>query len=74
MIIKIDEIMKPPSVLCPDLSDTMNEVKVEELFSNRAFAEIEKKIKYNFKNKAYLIAAFTHGSRSKTTGTIKNKR
>ncbi len=58
------QIMKTPSILCRDLSDTMNEVNIniQKLFSDRAFDEIEKEINYNFKNKAYLIAAFTHPS------------
>jgi dsRNA-specific ribonuclease len=37
-------------------------IKIQEYFSDRGFAEIEKEINYDFKNKAYLIAAFTHPS------------
>jgi endoribonuclease Dicer len=40
----------------------MNDVILQEFFSNKAFDQIEKKINYVFKNKAYLIAAFTHAS------------
>jgi hypothetical protein len=56
--------MKTPSVLCPGLSHTMDDIniRIEEFFSNQAFAEIEKEINYVFKNKAYLITAFTHPS------------
>jgi len=56
--------MKTPSVLYPGLSDAMDEVniKIQELCSARGFAEIEKQINYNFNNKAYLLAAFTHPS------------
>ncbi|CAF1273759.1 unnamed protein product [Rotaria sordida] len=55
---------KPPSILRADLSDTIDNVnsKIQEFFSNFAFDDIEKKINYVFKNKAYLIAAFTHPS------------
>lgn len=58
------QMMKTPSILCPGLSDTMDEVNtlIQQLFSELAFAEVETTIKYNFKNKAYLIAAFTHAS------------
>ncbi|CAF4697295.1 unnamed protein product [Rotaria sp. Silwood1] len=66
-VIPIDEqnqVIKPPSILRADLSDTMNDVisKIEEFFNNFTFADIENKIHYVFKNKAYLIAAFTHPS------------
>ncbi len=56
--------MNTPSVLCPGLSDAMDEVNIniQELFSSREFAKIEKQVNYNFKNKAYLVAAFTHPS------------
>ncbi|CAM4788781.1 unnamed protein product [Rotaria magnacalcarata] len=53
-----------PSILLAGLSDTIDDVipKIEKLFNDFAFDEIEKKLNYVFKNKAYLIAAFTHPS------------
>ncbi|CAM4964802.1 unnamed protein product, partial [Rotaria socialis] len=65
--IPIDEqnrIAPLPSILLAGLSDTMDDVipRIEEFFNDFAFDEIEKKINYVFKNKAYLIAAFTHPS------------
>src|SRR6185503_7148625 len=61
---KYNQIMTTPSILCHDLSDTMNDVNIgiEQLYSDHAFVEIEKVINYEFKNKAYLIVAFTHPS------------
>jgi endoribonuclease Dicer len=66
-VIPIDEhkqIMTTPSILSTGLSDAMNEVNhgIKQFFIDQNFAEIEEKIKYNFHNKAYLIAAFTHPS------------
>jgi hypothetical protein len=64
IIFKIDQVMETPSILTPGLYDATDDValKIQEYFSDRAFAEIEEKINYVFKNKAYLIAAFTHPS------------
>ncbi|CAF4312506.1 unnamed protein product [Rotaria sp. Silwood2] len=61
---KQNQIIKPPSILHPNLSDTTDDVisKIQEFFNNFTFDDIEKKINYVFKNKAYLIAAFTHPS------------
>ncbi len=61
-----DQMIKTPSVLYPGLSEIMNEVndRTEQFFSEQAFIDIEKAIGYTFKNKAYLIAAFTHPSYS----------
>ena len=59
-------ITNTPSVLDSGLSETMDVVKdqINKLFSDFAFTDIEKGIGYTFKNKAYLIAAFTHPSYS----------
>ncbi|CAF3584226.1 unnamed protein product [Rotaria socialis] len=61
---RADRIAPLPSILLAGLSDTMDDVipRIEEFFNDFAFDEIEKKINYVFKNKAYLIAAFTHPS------------
>jgi dsRNA-specific ribonuclease len=64
MIIEIDQIMKTPSVLHLGLSDTMDNVKsgIEKYYIDQAFADVEQEIKYVFKDKAYLISAFSHAS------------
>ncbi|UJR36873.1 hypothetical protein I4U23_029586 [Adineta vaga] len=56
--------MEIPPVLRPGLIDTMPDVinQVNAFFINQEFDKIEKEINYIFKNKAYLIAAFTHAS------------
>jgi endoribonuclease Dicer len=63
---KDSQMMKTPSVLYPGLSETMNEVneRTDQFFSDWTFIDVEKSIGYTFKNKAYLIAAFTHPSYS----------
>jgi hypothetical protein len=64
MIIEIDQVMKTPTVLCPGLSDTMDDIasRIQNFYTEHAFAEIEKEINYVFQNKAYLITAFSHPS------------
>jgi endoribonuclease Dicer len=59
-------IMKTPSVLHPGLSETMDVVndQINQFISERAFTDVENSIRYTFKNKAYLLAAFTHPSYS----------
>jgi hypothetical protein len=57
--------MKLPSILRASSSthtnDQINQI-INTFFVDRAFGEIEATIKYEFQNKAYLIAAFTHPS------------
>lgn len=54
--------MKPPSIIrASTAEDTINQA-INQFYTDRAFDEIEKKINYVFRNKAYLIAAFTHPS------------
>jgi len=76
MITKLDCIVKKPSILRIDEGNDINEIAnlIWKIYNERSFIEIETKIKYEFKDKAYLIAAFTHPSRSNTTGTIDYKR
>ena len=73
---KDGQMMKAPSILPPHLSNIMNNVdfKTYEVFLNQGFGGIEKKIDYSFKNKAYLIAAFTHPSCSNPANTTNYKR
>ncbi|CAF2139709.1 unnamed protein product [Rotaria magnacalcarata] len=60
-----DHVVEPPSILRSNIA-TNNNIQINEImkkfFADRVFAEIETKIQYVFKNKAYLIAAFTHPS------------
>ncbi|CAF3393836.1 unnamed protein product [Rotaria socialis] len=60
-----DSLVEPPSILRSNIA-TNNNIQINEImktfFVDRVFAEIETKIQYVFKNKAYLIAAFTHPS------------
>jgi hypothetical protein len=55
-----DHIMSIPPIISPQLD---NEIK--RIFHNEGFHEIEIKLNYFFHNKAYLISAFTHSSKSK---------
>jgi hypothetical protein len=55
-----DHIMSIPPIISPQLD---NEIK--RIFHNEGFHEIEIKLNYVFQNKAYLISAFTHSSKSK---------
>ncbi|CAF5060100.1 unnamed protein product, partial [Rotaria magnacalcarata] len=59
---KNNHIMEVPSILCS--YSTNDEIRpiVGKFYKEQAFDDIEKIINYNFKNKAYLIAAFTHPS------------
>lgn len=43
--------------------------EIEKIFHDEQFREIEIKLNYVFKNKGYLISAFTH--RSKTKNSMK---
>jgi len=54
----------------------MNEIEnsIQKIYEERSFTEIETTINYVFKNKAYLIAAFTFPSHLKTAITITYKR
>lgn len=60
----IDETTQTPPVLRPYPPDRERDVvrQVNEFFDRRAFSDIERILKYTFKNKAFLIAAFTHPS------------
>ncbi|CAF1182266.1 unnamed protein product [Adineta steineri] len=64
VIPQYEQNIKTPSVLRSGLSDTMIDIssEIQNFFTDHAFEEIENKIKYAFKNKGYLIAAFTHPS------------
>ncbi len=76
MIINLDGIVKIPPVLrinhANDISDIGN--LVQKNYNDHSFIEIETKIKYDFRDKAYLIAAFTHSSCFDAAITITYKR
>jgi hypothetical protein len=54
--------MEIPSILCPYIQKGEIDQIVDKFYHEQAFPDIEKKINYAFRNKAYLIAAFTHPS------------
>lgn len=51
-----------PSILCSGINENEIDRIVMKFYEEQAFANVEKKINYEFNNKAYLIAAFTHPS------------
>jgi dsRNA-specific ribonuclease len=53
--------------------DQMNNI-LREMYSKHSFIDVERRIKYQFKDKAYLIAAFTHSSYCKNHSKINYKR
>ena len=54
--------MKPPSIVRVSTADnTLNQI-ISKFYTDQTFDQIEMKINYVFRNKAYLIAAFTHPS------------
>jgi len=52
--------MSIPPIISPQLDN-----EIQRIFHNEGFYEIEIKLNYFFQNKAYLISAFTHSSKSK---------
>jgi len=76
MIINLDGIVKIPPVLRINHANDINDIEnlVQKNYNDRSFIEIETKIKYDFRDKAYLIAAFTHPSCSDIAITITYKR
>ena len=76
IIIILDVTIKIPSVR--RTTETNNLDKIEDLiletYKNGLFIEIETQLNYHFQDKAYLIAAYTHPSRSDNAVTINYKR
>ncbi len=68
--------MKAPSVLQMNTINNIDKrnIEIQRLYDEYSFTEIENKIDYNFKDKAYLIAAFTHSSYSNKDFKINYKR
>jgi len=66
LIFEIDGIVKTPSVLRISTKNDVNDINnmINEFYDEHLFIEIEETINYDFRNKAYLIAAFTHPSYS----------
>jgi dsRNA-specific ribonuclease len=60
--IELDQIIEIPSILCPYIKVGEIDPILNKFYNDQAFYDIERKINYNFRNKAYLIAAFTHPS------------
>ena len=61
----LGEVVELPSVVhlsSPTATDDQTNQIINNFFRDRAFDEIETRINYDFRNKAYLIAAFTHPS------------
>ena len=59
------QVLGVPSILRLNVltaTDEQTDRIVQSFFRNQAFSGIETRIKYEFRNKAYLIAAFTHPS------------
>jgi dsRNA-specific ribonuclease len=48
--------------------------EIRKIFHDERFREIEIKLDYIFRNKAYLISAFTHPSKSKNCITYSYER
>ncbi|CAF1053013.1 unnamed protein product [Adineta ricciae] len=71
-VIPLDEnscIMSTPPIIAPA---SMNEIN--RIFHEENFSEIENKLRYKFRNKAYLVAAFTHPSKSIQSNGISYER
>jgi hypothetical protein len=54
-----EHVMGIPPIISEGLDD-----EIRRIFHDEGFEEIEYKLDYVFKNKAYLISAFTHSSKS----------
>jgi hypothetical protein len=65
--------MKIPPVLQINEADDFNRIEnsIKKIYNEHSLVEIEKKINYDFNDKAYLVVAFTHSSYSETSITIK---
>ena len=61
---QIDQVNETPPILRVNPADTICDIEeqIARLFREKELDEIEKEINYTFKNRAYLIAAFTHAS------------
>lgn len=68
IIITLDVTIKLPSVR------RTTEDLILETYKERLFMEIETQLNYHFQDKAYLIAAYTHPSRSDNTVTTNYER
>ncbi len=58
----IPEDTNIPSIVCSSIGDGEIDSVVNRFYKEQDFSMIEKTIHHEFKNKAYLIAAFTHPS------------
>ncbi|CAF1083057.1 unnamed protein product, partial [Didymodactylos carnosus] len=56
-----DSIAALPSIICCDHSEAIEQLIIS-FYEKNNFQNVEKILNYRFKNKAYLIAAFTHPS------------
>lgn len=57
-----EELIEIPSILCDVPEHTMVKDTIENFYDNHAFSDVENILGYQFRQKAYLIAAFTHPS------------
>ena len=61
-LIELDQLMETPSILCPYHNNDEISSNIDKFYKEHEFFDIEQNIRYKFKNKGYLIAAFTHPS------------
>ena len=54
--------MALPSIVCSTFTETEIGSVIDRFYVEQAFADVEAKINYRFRHRAYLVAAFTHPS------------
>ncbi|CAF1174718.1 unnamed protein product [Adineta ricciae] len=59
---KNKHLMSTPSIICSYINSNESKHVIEKFYTEQAFSSIENIIHYTFRDKAYLIAAFTHPS------------
>ena len=58
----VDQLIDTPSILCSSARPEELLPTIERFYQEQDFSQIEEIIRYSFREKAYLIAAFTHPS------------
>ncbi|CAF1172745.1 unnamed protein product [Adineta ricciae] len=59
---KNKHLMSTPSIICSYINSNESKHVIEKFYTEQAFSSVENTIHYTFRDKAYLIAAFTHPS------------
>ena len=67
---RLDQLIEIPPVTERNVSNDLIELAITKLFNDYQFDQIESKLNYEFRQKAYLIAAFTHPSAYANRSTI----